>query len=230
MLQVHGQISERLRCVAEATLAPVPEPALHVAVCQGLTRAERMEYVLQKGSELGAWEFYPLITARTVVRPDGLRSAARLGRWRRITEEAALQSGRAHIPPVHPVLALSDLATKMAADPCDLMVVPYEEEVATLRDVLRSRLPRTPAAGPDLAEAAASGARPGARAGAVSTAAVVIGPEGGFERSEIAMLREAGFTPVSLGPRILRTETAGPVVLSLLLYEFGDLGGAGVER
>lgn len=207
ILRIEGN-GGRLRCAVEGELPPLPEPGLRVSICQGLTRAERFELVLQKGAEIGACDFYPVITARTVIRLHAAQAASRAGRWRRIVEEAALQCGRAHIPEVHPPMSLSGLARMIAERPPDLMLVPYENETASLRDVLRS---------------AASGPRP-------VTAAVVVGPEGGFEPREIGELCSAGFRPVSLGPRILRTETAGPLVLSLLLYELGDVGGRGVQR
>jgi len=209
VLRVHGGgIDGRLRCSVEGEIAPLTEPPLRVSICQGLTRAERFESVVQKCSELGAWDFHPVLTARSVVRPDAAHAALRVERWRRIAEEAALQCGRTHVPAVHPVTTLAGLAGTMRDGPRDLMLVPYEGETAPLRDLLK---------------ATATGPRP-------LTAAVVTGPEGGFEAREIELLRQAGFSPVSLGPRILRTETAGPLALSLLLYELGDVGGPGVER
>lgn len=210
ILRIEGEGDWRyLRCAVEGQIAPLPEPGLGVSLCQGLTRAERFELVLQKGTELGAWDFRPVITARTVIRLDAAQASARIGRWRRIVEEAALQCGRTHIPEIRPVVPLSEMTRAMAQDPRDLMLVPYENATWPLRTTLKDLSAGTPPP---------------------RSAAVCVGPEGGFEPREIDELRSAGFRPVSLGPRILRTETAGPLVLSLLLYELGDVGGPGVER
>jgi len=194
-----------------------------------------MEYVLQKGTELGAAEFWPVITDRTVVRPDSGRAAGRLTRWRRIVEEAALQSGRSDVPVVHDVRPLAVLLEAMREQPRDLLLVAYEEETRPLKDLLREIDARRESQGEGAAEAAeVEAAREAeARGGPAThpkTAAVVIGPEGGLSTGEISAMRAAGFVPVSLGPRILRTETAAAAALAMLLYEFGDLGGPGAGR
>lgn len=204
VLRIEEMRSGRLACSIEGRVELGSEPALAVTVCQGLTRSERFEYAVQKCTEIGAWGFRPVITARSIIRLDASRCNQRLGRWRRIAEEAALQSGRARIPEVSDIVRLGELCDLARVSPAQLMLVAYEEETTPLREVLRR---------------ATADARP-------QTAAVVVGPEGGLERGEVEQLAAAGFIPVSLGPRILRTETAGPVILSLLLYELADLGGA----
>jgi len=182
----------------------VAEPQLAIEVCQGLSRGERFEITLQKCTEIGAMSFVPLLTERTVLRPDVRQREQRMQRWRRIIEEAALQSGRTRIPTLAEPIKLAELVTLAAAAPVDLSLIAYEAEHNPFRAFVQARrnngeLPRT--------------------------ARIVIGPEGGLARAEVDCLSVAGFTPVSLGPRILRTETAGPVMTALLLYEFADLGG-----
>lgn len=212
----------RLRCEVAGSLPPLAPSPLAVSVCQAMARGEKMEYVLQKGTELGAAEFWPIITDRTVVRPDSGRAAGRLARWRRIVEEAALQSGRSEVPVVHDVRPLAGLLADFREQPRDLLLVAYEEETRALRDVLREYSRPSPQ-GEDAAPGDGSGSRP-------RTAAVVIGPEGGFSPQEVGAMTGAGFIPVSLGPRILRSETAGAAALAILLYQFGDLGGPGAGR
>jgi 16S rRNA (uracil1498-N3)-methyltransferase len=102
---------------------------------------------------------------------------------------------------------IDGLAARFAADRPELLLLAYEKETRALGPVLREALDCAGGAGPP------------------RTAAILIGPEGGLEASEAARMAEAGFLPVSLGPRVLRAETAGPVLLTMLLYELGDLGG-----
>jgi len=187
------------------------DPPLDVTICQCLTRPERFEYTLQKCTEIGAAEFRPVISRRSVVRRAARESRSRTARWRRIVEEAALQAGRGRIPDVHEPVDLDALPAAVKEPRPDVLLVAYEEETRPLGQVLLAAAARDPAAG-------ASRARP-------SSAAILIGPEGGLDPQEVELLTSFGFVPVSLGPRILRAETAGPVLLSLLLYELGDMGG-----
>lgn len=165
------------------------EPVHRVTLLQGLPKAGKMELILQKGVELGAAAFVPLLCERCVVQPDK-EFDKRLLRYRRVCEEAAKQSGRGVIPEVLPLVRLS------AFDPApyDNVLVAYEDERETsLKSVLR--------------------------AGVGRRIAVLIGPEGGFAKAEIERLGGLGAVSVSLGRRILRTETAGMALLAQLLYE-----------
>jgi 16S rRNA (uracil1498-N3)-methyltransferase len=167
------------------------EPALQVTLFQALCRPERMEWVIQKGTEVGASAFRPVRTERVETRDP---SAERLDRWRRIAIEACKQSGRRAIPEIGPVSGLPETAPP--------------ETLALLLD----GGPESPPAGRYL-----SGPQPG-------SVWIAVGPEGGLTRDEISNCCEGGWKPAGLGPRTLRTETAGVVACSLVLHAWDDLG------
>lgn len=160
---------------------------------QGLPKADKMELIIQKAVELGAYEIIPVAARRCVVKLDEKKAAARLARWQGIAEAAAKQSKRAIIPNVHPVMCMRDAVGYARA--MDVKLIPYElaEDMRHTKDIIGS-------------------------VKAEADIAVFIGPEGGFEYSEVQMAAEAGIEPVTLGRRILRTETAGITVLSWLMY------------
>lgn len=195
----------RLHCHVVGRIELPPEPRLAVTLWQGLTRGERFEQTLQKCTEIGTAEFVPLMTERTVLRLEGRQLDMRAQRWARIVEEAALQSGRSRIPSISVPVRIAEVPELVATAPAHLSLVAYERERRPLRAVL--------------ADYIAQGQDP------PLTARIAVGPEGGLAETEVDLLVKAGFTPVSLGPRTLRTETAGPVLSALLLYEFADLGG-----
>lgn len=178
---------------------PVEDTELPVKVTlfQGLPKSDKMELIIQKAVELGVSSVVPVDTARTVVRLDRKKEEARVKRWNGISESSAKQSGRMRIPEVNPVMSLKE-ALK-AAEEFDLKIIPYEEEGSL-----------DGAGGMEKTRSLLKNLRPG------QSAAVFIGPEGGFDRSEISLALEWGVQPVSLGRRILRTETAGLFVLSAL--------------
>ena len=181
---------------------PAGEPLLQVVLCQGIPKGEKMEFILQKGTELGAVRFIPLVTERTVVRLEAARADNRRLRWQRVATEAARQCQRQMIPQVDSVQSLNQALTLVPSEAVGL--IPWEDETATtLKDLIR-QMPEAP-----------------------PQVWVFIGPEGGFSAAEITQARQAVLVPVSLGPRILRTETAGLAVLTMLLYAWGDLGGEG---
>lgn len=181
------------------------EPWLALTLAQGIAKGDKMDLVVQKAVEVGVSRVLPLATARTVVRLEEAKAAARVQRWQRIAYEAAKQSGRARIPAVAAVHSWSELWRR---DDLGVVLVPWEGEPARrLLETARALLPARPAQG-----------------GPSIQLTVVIGPEGGLTEDEIALARENGAYPVSLGPRILRTETAGLVAASLVLAAAGDLG------
>ena len=160
---------------------------------QGLPKADKMELIVQKAVELGAYEVIPVAARRCVVRLDEKKAASRISRWQGIAEAAAKQSRRGIIPQVHPVMNMREAVAY--ARTMEVKLIPYElaENMGHTKEVLGAVKPGT-----DIA--------------------VFIGPEGGFEQEEIELATAAGIEPVTLGRRILRTETAGLTVLSWLMY------------
>ncbi len=160
---------------------------------QGMPKADKMELIVQKAVELGAYEVIPVAARRCVVRLDEKKAASRISRWQGIAEAAAKQSRRGIIPQVHPVMNMREAVAY--ARTMEVKLIPYElaENMGHTKEVLGAVKPGT-----DIA--------------------VFIGPEGGFEQEEIELATAAGIEPVTLGRRILRTETAGLTVLSWLMY------------
>lgn len=161
---------------------------------QGLPKADKMELIIQKAVELGAFEVIPVATKRCVVKLDEKKAANKVSRWQGIAEAAAKQSKRAVIPQVRSVMNMKE-AIAYAQD-MEVKIIPYElaEGMQHTKQIIEA-------------------VQPGQRI------AVFIGPEGGFEESEIRLALEAGIEPVTLGRRILRTETAGFTVISWLMYQ-----------
>jgi 16S rRNA (uracil1498-N3)-methyltransferase len=177
-------------------------PGPRVTLVQALTKRERMELVVQKATELGVAEIVPVVTARTIVKLDEGKASRRAERWQRIAEEAAKQSQRSTVPPVREPIAFGDLTALFSR--FDAVLVPWEEAAGSA---------------PGIGEALRR-----AGVGSEGSVAVVIGPEGGFEEGEVALLVARGAVTVSLGDTILRTETAGIVAVALTAYELGGLG------
>lgn len=169
------------------------ELPVKVFLFQGLPKADKMELILQKAVELGAYELIPVATERCVVKLDEKRSRTKQTRWQSIAEAAAKQSKRRIIPGVKPVMTF-DQALEYAKE-MDVKLIPYEmaEGMGRTRELFQSL-----------------------RKG--QSLAVFIGPEGGFSGEEIEKAQKQGVIPVTLGKRILRTETAGMTVMSWLVY------------
>jgi 16S rRNA (uracil1498-N3)-methyltransferase len=174
------------------------ESPLHLTLAQGVPKSDKMDLIVRMVTELGAAAVRPLVFERTVTRAANDRWRTRHERWQRIAREAAKQCGRAVVPPVSPPVTLP--AWLEEPDDRGLMVCLWEGEPAPLAD----RLPPGP----------------------VRRATLVVGPEGGLAEGEVARLAGAGAVLAGLGPRILRTETAGPVGIALLQARYGDLGAA----
>jgi 16S rRNA (uracil1498-N3)-methyltransferase len=180
------------------------EPRTKITVYQALLKADKFEFVLQKCTELGAVGFVPLITSRTVLGAVGEADSPRRQRWQRIIVEAAEQSGRGRLPLLHP----AELLQSACEGASGLSLIPWEgERVFGLRAVLREHF--------------AAGEKGHARPFSVN---LFIGPEGGFAEAEVQLARRHGAIPVSLGPRVLRAETAAVVATAAVLYEAADLG------
>lgn len=174
------------------------ETAFPLRLLQALPKGEKMELVLQKGTELGVGTFVPVLAGRSVPTPDAERGGKRQQRWERIVREAAQQCRRPFLPQV---LSPQPLETALADCPETLKLMLWEEGSTPLSDVLAAISP--------------------------SSAAILVGPEGGFSPAEAEAARRAGFVPVRCGPRILRSETAGLALASILQFLFGDFGAGG---
>jgi 16S rRNA (uracil1498-N3)-methyltransferase len=170
-----------------------------VTLIQALAKGDKLDLVVQKATELGVGRVIPVTTERAVARLDAgaLRALSRRTRWQKIAREASRQSGRLDVPEVEGV---TSLATALSASPKDALKLLLWEGArqTTLRELLPAEKPQQ--------------------------IVIAVGPEGGFTVEEVEAARHAGFAPVGLGPRILRTETAALVTLAILGFALGDLG------
>ena len=190
------------------------EPELRVTLYQGVPKQGKMELIIQKCVELGVYEVVPVFMARSVVKDNGKFDKKRQ-RWQKVADEAVKQCKRGIIPQVGEAITTKEAAADFAQ--YDLVLFPYENETGTtIKDVLR------PLAETNLAGSVSQRSDAGSTeqsSGKPRSAAVIIGPEGGFSEEEAQMITEAGGLPVSLGKTILRTETAGLAALAMIMYE-----------
>ena len=164
---------------------------------QCIPKGDKMDMIVQKAVELGAAGIVPVESARCIVKLDAKKAEKRQARWQQIAEGAAKQSRRMRIPAVERVMSFREALER--AGELDLLLIPYELEKGMKRtkEVLQE-------------------IRPGRSVG------ILIGPEGGFEASEVTLAESRGAVPVSLGRRILRTETAGMALLSVLMFRLEE--------
>ncbi|MGO0122665.1 16S rRNA (uracil(1498)-N(3))-methyltransferase [Desulfothermobacter acidiphilus] len=179
-------------------LALPPEPPVKVHLLQGVAKGEKMDLLVQKATELGVERITPLLTEYVVGRWNQQQACKKRDRWQKIAREAVRQCGRAWVPRVEEILPWSQALERLL--PTEVKLMPWEGE---LKRSLRACL----------------------AAGRETQVAIFIGPEGGFSPGEVKEACARGVITVTLGPRILRTETAGLVALALVLYSWGDLGG-----
>lgn len=178
--------------------APPPSPA-NITLCQALLKSRPMDYVVQKTSELGVNCIIPFSSERTVVRIDSDRISNKVKHWQEIAHNAAKQSDRGNPLRIGPPYLFQDLLEALRQKDALKIILWEDEKAQDLKTLLRSPKPRKDFIG-------------------------MIGPEGGFSHKEIEMAREAGFSSVSLGERILRAETAAITLIAIVQYEWGDLG------
>jgi 16S rRNA (uracil1498-N3)-methyltransferase len=176
-----------------------------VILGQGLPKSDKMDWIVQKATELGVSSIVPLVTERTIVKIKD--EEKRVGRWQKICREAAMQSDRPDIPVVHEIMSYRDFLARTPLDPPlargehkeggsdALRLMPWEEGTEPIKSVLRKH-------------------------GEAKQVVVLIGPEGGFSQEEADAAKARGFHLVSLGRNILRTETAAVAALSMILYEY----------
>ena len=182
---------------AKEILRESHEPDVRISLLQGLAKGEKMELIIQKAVEIGVAEIFPLAMDHSVVVLDRSKAGKKTERWQKIAEAAAKQSKRDMIPDVHEVMKLFRV---LQEEKWDLLVIAYESEnQVSLKEVLQAHKD-------------------------AKSIGIIIGPEGGLSNEEVKAAQEAGGIAVSLGRRILRTETAGLVAATAILYETDNLG------
>jgi 16S rRNA (uracil1498-N3)-methyltransferase len=176
-------------------LRPGRESPLQITLGQALLKGERMKFVIQKATELGAARIIPLVTSRTIPLVEGERESLRRERWQRIAQEAAKQSGRTMVPQIEGIHELAAFLSQATG----ARIMLWEGEPAPLREVVK---------------------KIDAQAGIT----LLVGPEGGFSEAEVTAAQAQGFLVAGLGQRVLRAETATLSILSIIQHLFGDLG------
>ena len=180
------------------------ESPLDVTLLQGVPKGDKMETIVRATTELGVARIWPVITERTIVRLEPSRWRERARRWQRVAKEATKQCGRAVIPEVATPEALHEALAGLPAPLAnERRVCLWEGDAPPLRSVLGDLPSHT----------------------TPTSLLLLVGPEGGLARGEVDDARAHGFATASLGPRILRTETAGPTVVALVQFVLGDVGG-----
>jgi len=197
-LCLSGRQEGKLRAEIRSVHVENREPSLKITLVQGLTKGDKMDTIIQKAVEIGVAEVYPLISQHSVIHLDQKRAARKVERWQSIAREACKQCRRNQIPVVNMPIKLNDFLDLSQGNPVILL---YENENCTSlkaliennKDMLRQKV------------------------------FLIVGPEGGFSTAEVSQAARKGALTAGLGPRILRTETAGLVASAILLYEMGDL-------
>lgn len=195
LCQIREISREHIKCNIIEKLPSKTEPNTEVSIFQGLPKAEKMELIIQKCTELGAKHFIPVQMERSIVKLDSKSENKKIERWNKIAETAAKQSGRDFIPKVENLINLQKLCNLIQK--YDIVLLAYEnEENTTLKAILKTVKNKE-----------------NLKIG------IIIGPEGGIDRKEVEKLVEAGAKTITLGKRILRTETVGLVMTSIIMYE-----------
>lgn len=188
-------------CCIECIYENTTEPNINVTLYQGFPKADKLEMIIQKTTEIGVMDIFPVQMERSIVKMDKKNIEKKVERWNKICAEASKQSGRQKIPRVHMPINFKNMIENISK--YDIVLLPYENEKSvTLKSKIMT-LNNTE------------------NKGNFKEIAIIIGPEGGFSKEEINTLSKfENVHIVSLGPRILRTETAALVTLSMLIYEF----------
>lgn len=202
--EIHSIRSEEVVVHIVDERAMENEPQIDIWIAQALPKADKMETVIQKCTEIGAARIIPFESARTIVQYDERKAAKRRERWRKIAKEAAEQSHRNRIPAIDEAYTWKQMLELVPQ--AGKAWICYEKNTGSgLKQSLRQYIKQNEREHAPLL--------------------LIIGPEGGFEPQEIAAVEKAGGECVSLGKRILRTETAAMVGLSCILYEYDEIGG-----
>jgi 16S rRNA (uracil1498-N3)-methyltransferase len=181
--------------VIQEELHPKRESPLRITLGQGLLKGDKMKFVIQKATELGVDKIIPLVTSRSIPIVEGERESLRIGRWQRIAQEAAKQSGRTIVPEIKAIEELTDFLAQGEG----VRIMLWEGEPTPLREIAGKIDPR-------------------------AGITLLIGPEGGFTEEEATAAQAQGFLVAGLGQRVLRAETATLSCLSIVQHLFGDLG------
>ena len=180
-------------------LLPAPPPSpIHITLGQAVLKSNRMDFLVEKTSELGVDRLLPFLSERTVVKADGENARAKVDHWQDIARSAAKQSDRALPAQIGPLHSLDEMLAILSKETALKILLWEQEGIRSLRDVLRSSAPSP-------------------------RVLALVGPEGGFTEKEVEKAGKAGFVSVSLGGRILRAETAAISLVTILQYEWGDL-------
>lgn len=175
------------------------EPPVTIWLVQGLAKGEKMDFIVQKAVELGVYGIIPAVTEHCVVKYDAAKQADRVTRWQKIAREAAKQCGRSYIPQIYPVTRLADVFSNQQFAGANKIMLYEGQASQRLKQALVQSTQRA--------------------------YVLFIGPEGGFSSAEVSLCQEQGSSIVTMGPRIMRTETAALAALTAVMYECGDLGG-----
>ncbi|MEN6462515.1 MAG: 16S rRNA (uracil(1498)-N(3))-methyltransferase [Syntrophomonas sp.] len=199
-LRLQGRIDGTLVGEIEDIRAANREPQLRLALIQGIAKGDKMDTIIQKAVEIGISAIYPVVTQYSVVRLDKEKAEKKVNRWQTIAREACKQCRRNLIPEIKPVMDLQACYSHIKDAP---VIMLYENETEIrLRTVLEQNADKLKN----------------------NTVFLLVGPEGGFSPEEVAEVQSRGGATAGLGPRILRTETAGLAAASIIMYELGDLG------
>lgn len=186
---------EYIKCEILENISETTESNVNVDLFQGLPKADKMEYIIQKATELGVKNIFPVAMERCIVKLDAKSEGKKIERWQKIAEVAAKQSKRDSVPTIKNVINIKNICNEVPK--YDIIVLAYEnEEKTTLKETLKSLNKEKQL-----------------------KIGIIVGPEGGLSEKEVEMLIEAGAKSVTLGKRILRTETASLVMLSNIFYE-----------
>ena len=198
LCEIEAFEAEAVHLQIKENLSVDTELPSRIYLFQGLPKSDKMELIIQKAVELGVYEVIPVVTKRSVVKLDAKKADKKVSRWKEIARSAAKQSGRGLVPDVAPVV---DYKTALRqAKELEVVLIPYElaDGMETTRQVIEA-------------------IKPGQSIG------IFIGPEGGFEKEEVLLAIEKGAREITLGKRILRTETAGLTTLSILMYHLENV-------
>lgn len=186
---------EKVICEIISSHKTLAEPNIQLTLFQAVPKLDKLEFIVQKATELGAMRIVPVLTERCVSRPDAKSFAKKRERLQKIARQASMQSGRGIIPEVSDIISFESATEKMTN--CDLSLMFYEMGGQSLSDI---------------------------KMDGVKTISILIGSEGGFEEKEARLCCDKGIIPVGLGNRILRCETAPIAAISIIMHLTGNMG------